>query len=36
MTIAKHILKVHEERLMAVTATGIEVKAPTLAKASME
>jgi hypothetical protein len=36
MAIAKHILKVHEERLMAVTATGIEVKALTLAKASMK
>jgi hypothetical protein len=36
MTLAKHILKVHEEHLMAVTATGIEVKALTLAKASMK
>jgi len=36
MAIAKHILKVHEERLIAVTATGIEVKALTLAKASMK
>jgi hypothetical protein len=34
MTIAKHILKVHEELLVAVTATGMEVKA--LAKASMK
>jgi hypothetical protein len=34
MTIAEHVLKVHEERLMAVTATGIEMKA--LAKASMK
>jgi hypothetical protein len=34
MRIAKHILKVHEERLMVVTATGIEVKALRLAPIS--